>query len=74
MITIIYLSVNKLMERSHKKLVQHMVLMQTVFSTPPMISVQDVQRGFDSIYYHGHLRHSRLTFNQTPMSVDQLQQ
>jgi hypothetical protein len=30
MITIIYLSVNKLMERSHKKLVQHMVFMQTV--------------------------------------------
>jgi hypothetical protein len=26
------------MERSHKKLVQHMVLMQTMFSTPPMKS------------------------------------
>jgi hypothetical protein len=37
MITIIYLSVDKLMEQSHKKLAQHMVLMQTVFSTPPML-------------------------------------
>jgi hypothetical protein len=33
-ITIFYLSVNKLMDRSHKKLVRHMVLMQTVFSAP----------------------------------------
>jgi hypothetical protein len=36
-ITIFYLLVNKLMDQSHKKLVQHMVLMQAVFSAPPMI-------------------------------------
>jgi hypothetical protein len=30
------LSFDKLMEQSHKKLVQHMVLMQTGFSTPLM--------------------------------------
>ncbi len=39
MIRIIYLSFNKLMERSHQTLVQHIVLMQTWFSAPPMSSV-----------------------------------
>jgi hypothetical protein len=35
-ITIFYLLVDKLMDQSHpKKLVHHMVLMQTVFSAPP---------------------------------------
>jgi hypothetical protein len=37
MITILYLSFDKLMEQSHKKLVQHMVLMQAGFSTPQML-------------------------------------
>jgi hypothetical protein len=36
MITIIYSLVDKLMEPSHTKLVQHIVLMQTVFSAPLM--------------------------------------
>jgi hypothetical protein len=33
---ILYLSVNELMDQTHKKLVQHKVLMQTVFSAPPI--------------------------------------
>jgi hypothetical protein len=36
-ITIFYLLVDKVMDRSQKKLVHHIVLMQTVFYAPPMI-------------------------------------
>jgi hypothetical protein len=38
-VTIFYLLVNKLMDQSHKKLVHHMVVMQTVFSAPPMKTI-----------------------------------
>ena len=41
-ITIFYLLVDKLMDKSHKKLVHHMVLMQTVFSAPPMYEFQHI--------------------------------
>jgi hypothetical protein len=40
-----------LMEQSHKKLAQHMVLMQTVFSTPPMLWLQSVSLSKQATLY-----------------------
>jgi hypothetical protein len=49
-ITIFYLSVDKLMDQSHTKLVRHMVLMQTVFSAPPMhVDISGLIHGLTSI-------------------------
>ncbi len=47
-VTIFYLLVNKLMDQSIKKLVHHMVLMQTVFSAPPMYDPLDQDLGSQS--------------------------